>query len=87
MLIILMKVDNRSSETEILIAICHLSGDKWPPKTLFLGIFDPSLSIVWSIFNCRLSGVIMVLGVSDSLSTLVASSPVHTSLSISYIKS
>ena len=42
---------------ELLIAICHQTGDKWQSKTLFLVIFDPRLSIVMRVFNCRLPGV------------------------------
>ena len=32
-------------------------GDKWQSKSLFLMIFDPCLSVVKSVYNCRLSGV------------------------------
>ena len=45
-------------ETEFLIAICRQTGDKWQSKTLFLAIFDPRSSIVKSVLDCRLSGVI-----------------------------
>ena len=38
-------VDNKSLETEFLIAICRPVGDKWQSKMLFLAIFDPRLSI------------------------------------------
>ena len=51
-------IDQKSIETEFLIAICRLSGDKWQSKTLFLAIFDPLSSIVNSIFDCHLSGVL-----------------------------
>ena len=37
-LILLMKVEKKLLETEFLIAICRLTGDKWQPKTLFLAI-------------------------------------------------
>ena len=42
---------------------CHLSpvGDKWHPKTLFLSIFDSRLSIVKSVFDCRLPCVIIFI--------------------------
>ena len=50
-------VDQKSLETEFLIAICHHPGDKWQSKTLFLSIFDQRLSIVDSGFDCRLFGV------------------------------
>ena len=33
-------VDQKSLETEFLIAICRHTGDKWQSKTLFLSIFD-----------------------------------------------
>ena len=51
MLILSMNVDLRSLETEFSIA------DKWKSKTLFLPIFDPSSSIVQSLFDCCLSGM------------------------------
>ena len=53
-------VDKNLLETKFLIAICRHTGDKWQSKTLFLSIFDPRLSIVDSIFDCRLPGVFMV---------------------------
>ena len=40
-LIILTNVDQKSLDTEFLIAICRLTGDKWQSKTLFLVNFDP----------------------------------------------
>ena len=57
-LILSTNVDQKSLETKFLIAICHPTGDKWQPKTLFLEIFDPCLSIVKSDFECPLPGVI-----------------------------
>ena len=51
-------VDKKSLETEVSIAICRLNGDKWQSKTLFLAIYDPRWSIVSSVFDCRLSGVV-----------------------------
>ena len=53
-------VDQKSLETEFLIAICRPTGNKWQSKTLFLVIFDQRLSIVKSIFDCRLPGVMSV---------------------------
>ena len=50
-------VDQKSFETEFLIVICRHTDDKWHSKTLFLSIFDPISSIVDSIFDCRLPGV------------------------------
>ena len=47
-------LDKKSLETEFSIAICRPTGDKWQSKTLFLEIFDPCLSIVQSVFDCRL---------------------------------
>ena len=43
MLILLTNVDKKS--IELLIAICHPTGDKWKSKTLFLAIFDPCLRL------------------------------------------
>ena len=56
-LILSTNVDQRSSETEFLIAICRPTGDKWQSKTPFLVIFYPRSSIVKSVFDRRLSGV------------------------------
>ena len=50
-------VDQKSIETVFLIAICRPTSDKWQSKTLLLSIFDPRLSIVDYIFDCRLPGV------------------------------
>ena len=47
-LILSTNVDHISLETEFLIGICRLIGDKWQSKTLFLEIFDPHSSIVKS---------------------------------------
>ena len=49
-------VDQKSLETEISIAICRHTGDKWQSKTLFLSIFYPRSSIVDIVFDCRLPG-------------------------------
>ena len=52
-----MNIDQKSLETEFLIAICRQLGDKWRSKTLFLAIFDPCSSIVKSVFDCHIPGV------------------------------
>ena len=57
-LILLTDVDQKSIKTEFSIAICCPTGDKWQSKTLFLAIFDQCSSIVKSVFDCRLSGVV-----------------------------
>ena len=49
-LIPLTNVDEKSLETEFLIAICHSIGDKWRSKTLFIAIFDLCSSIDKSVF-------------------------------------
>ena len=51
-------IDKKSLETEFLIVICRLTGEKLQSKTLFLLIFDPRLSFVKSIFDCCLHSVI-----------------------------
>ena len=59
MLILYKNVDQKSLETEFLIAICHPIGDKWQLKTLFLAIFDLCSMIVKKhVFDCCLPGVI-----------------------------
>ena len=50
-------VDKKLLETEFSIAICRQSDNKWLSKTLFLSIFDQSLLIVDSLFDCRLPSV------------------------------
>ena len=45
-LILWTNVDHNKLDTEFLIAICRLTGDKWKLKTLFLSIFNPNSSIV-----------------------------------------
>ena len=50
-------IDQKSLETELLIAICRHSDDKWQSKTLFILIFDPRSSIVDSLFDWCLPGV------------------------------
>ena len=58
MLILSTNEDQKSLETEFLIAICRPIGNKGQSKTLILGICDPRSGIVQSVFDCRLSGVI-----------------------------
>ena len=58
-LILSMNKEQKLLETEFLIDICRLAGDKWQSKTLFLAIFDPRLTSVMIIFNCILSSVIL----------------------------
>ena len=53
-------VNKNSLKTEFSIAICRPIGDKWQSKTLFLAIFDPRSSIVKSVFDCRLPGVVIL---------------------------
>ena len=50
----------KSLEADFSIAICRPTGDKWQSKTLFLAIFDPISSIFESVFDCRLSGVVIM---------------------------
>ena len=60
MFTLLTNLDQKSIETEFLIAICRLTGNKWQSKTLFLAIFDQLSSIVKSIFDCRLFRVYLL---------------------------
>ena len=53
------KKDKKSLVTKFLFAICRHTGDKWQSKTLFLSIFDQCSSIVDSVFDCCLPGVIL----------------------------
>ena len=66
--VLLTNVDQKSIETEFWIAICRPTGDKWQSKTLFLAIFGPRSSIVKSVIDCRLSGVLLFSFVLLSLS-------------------
>ena len=78
--ILSMNVDQKSLETELLIAICRQTGDKWQSKTLFLSIFHQRLSIVDSVFDCRLPGVMPEdnhLPTGQSSSTQYGMSPLH----------
>ena len=58
MLILSTNVDLISLKTELCIVVCRLNGDNWQSKTLFLAVSDPRSSIVQSIFDCRLSGML-----------------------------
>ena len=42
----------------------RLTGDKWQSKTLFLANFDPRSSIVQSVFDGRLTGVLLKIPMS-----------------------
>ena len=53
-----MNLYENSLEIELSIANCRPTGDKWQSKTLFLSIFNPRSSIVKSVYDCRLSGVV-----------------------------
>ena len=55
--ILSLNVDKKSLEMEFSNAICRQLGDKWQSKTLFLAIFDPCSSIVKSVFDCHIPGV------------------------------
>ena len=48
-------MDKKSIETEFLIAISPLSGDKWQSKSLFLEIFD-TLLLIGRALDSRLRG-------------------------------
>ena len=58
MLILSTNIDLNSLETDFFIALCRPTGDKWQSKTLFLASCDPQSLIVWSVFDCHLSGMI-----------------------------
>ena len=51
-------VNQKSLETELSIAICRPTGEKWQSNTLFLAIFYPRSSIVKSVFDCSLPGML-----------------------------
>ena len=57
-LIISTNVEQNPLEREFSNVIDRLTVDKWQSKTLFLAILDPRSSIVMSVFDCRLPGVI-----------------------------
>ena len=59
-LILSTNIDKKSVKTVFSIAICCQSGDKWQLKILFLPIFDARWTIVKSVFDCCLPGVVMV---------------------------
>ena len=66
-LLLSTNVEQELLETEFPIAICRPTGDKWQSKTLFLAIFDPHSSIVKSVFDCRLVGVILQIIIRQQL--------------------
>ena len=55
-----MNVYQTLLEAAYSIDICRPTEDKLQWKALFLTIFDLRLSIVKSVFDCRLSGVIFL---------------------------
>ena len=57
-LILLTNVDQKSLKTEFSIVICRLTDDKWQSKHCFLRFLICVSSIVESIFDSPLSGVI-----------------------------
>ena len=65
--ILLTNVDQKSLETEFLIAICHQLGDKLLSKTLFLVSFDLRPSIRIDVFDCCLPGVVLHFIISASI--------------------
>ena len=60
MLILSTNIDQKPLETVFSIAMCRQSGDKWQLKILFPAIFDTHSTIVKSVFDCCLPGVVMV---------------------------
>ena len=52
-------VYQKSLGKEFLIAICCQIGDKWQVRTPFLSIFHPRSSIVKSVFDCHLPGILL----------------------------
>ena len=59
-LILSTNIDQKLIKTEFSIAIYRQLGDKWLSKTLFLAIFDQRSSILKSVFDCRITGVVML---------------------------
>ena len=68
-LILSTDVDQNIVKTEFTIAIFRPTGDKWQSKTLFLTFFDPCSSIVKSVFDCHISGAILVTNDFETLRT------------------
>ena len=58
-LILLTNVGQKEFKTEFSNAIRRQTGDSWQLKTLFLAIFYLPLSIVQSIFDFRISHVLI----------------------------
>ena len=73
MLILSMNLDRKSLDTEILIAICRPTGDKWQSKTLFLVIFDPHSSIVKSLTGDKWQSKALFLAIFDPCLSIVKS--------------
>ena len=85
-LILSTNVDQKSLETEFLIAICHSTGDKCQSKTMFLVKFDPHSSIVKSIFKCCLSGVYIVCSYQVGIDMVVVPKSQYTLYSKTCVK-
>ena len=51
--------------------VFSIAGDKWLSKTLFLSIFDPRLSNVDSVLDCRLPGVLLKITPMTLLNSIV----------------
>ena len=49
-------IDQKLLETEFLIAICRLTGDRWQSKTLFLAILICIRQLL-RVFDCHLPGM------------------------------
>ena len=58
-LILWKNVDQKRLESEFSIAICRPIGGKWQSKSLFLSNFVSALVDYFSVFDCRLSGVVL----------------------------
>ena len=56
-LLLSTNVDQKLVETEFLIAICPLTGNKWQLKTLFIVIFDQR-PLIKSVLDCCLPCVL-----------------------------
>ena len=56
-----MIADQKSIENSVFDCLCRPIGDRWQSKTLFLAIFNSRFSIVKSVFDCLLLGVVTVV--------------------------
>ena len=70
MSILSMNVDKKIVRSRVFDF--HPTGDKWQSKTLFLAIFDLRSSIVLSVFDCGLHGVIIVYQINLQTATIFA---------------